>query len=65
MSKKNKSHRGMAKMSPSKERREEQMPAAMQDDETARWRASQRRSDDIERGKPMRGGRPAKPMRGE
>jgi hypothetical protein len=62
---KNKSHRGIAKMSPSKERREEELPGAMVDDETARNRASQRRSDDIERGKPMRGGRPSKPMRGE
>jgi hypothetical protein len=60
MSKKSKSMRGVAKMSPSKHKREEEMPAAMQDDETARNRASQRRSDDIERGKPMRGGRPEK-----
>ena len=53
------------KMSPSRRKREEDMPAAMKEDETARNRASQRRSDDIARAEPMRGGRPAKPLRGE
>jgi GH25 family lysozyme M1 (1,4-beta-N-acetylmuramidase) len=53
------------KMSPSRRKREEEMPAAMKEDETARNRASQRRSDDIARAEPMRGGRPAKPLRGE
>ncbi len=53
------------KMSPSRRKREEEMPAAMKEDETARNRASQRRADDIARAEPMRGGRPAKPLRGE
>lgn len=55
----------MTKLSPSKKKREHDMPAAMKDDETARDRASVRRSDDVKRGKPMRGGHPAKPRRGE
>jgi len=49
-----------AKMSPSARERATEMPAAMPVDETARNRASQRRSDDIESGRPMRGGRPEK-----
>lgn len=55
----------MTKLSPSKKKRERDMPAAMKTDETARNMASVRRAKDIKRGKPMRGGRPAKPFEGE
>ena len=50
-----------SKMAPSTERRERRMPEEMEDEGTDRRRASQRRPEDIEHGKPMRG----KATRGE
>jgi hypothetical protein len=49
--------RKTARMSPSSKRRGEMTPDEMED------QAAERRSDDIKGAIPMRGGRPARPMR--